>query len=173
MRPRSFRGISWGEKQQTDLTMKKGNDTITILKFIVHRSFWIIFMETKLYFYTKCFYLHFMKVCVNIRTVTWHCTHAVSHLDQVTWKRMDQDHFIAIGDVKWVQDEALFVDHRTNQLADLTSSDLIFDPVRPDHSGVYECQISAKQKYSRYVTLRVIGKTCVRFSCKRQSILKT
>lgn len=112
-------------------------------------------------------------VCVNIRTVTWHCTHAVFHLDQVTWKRMDQDHFIAIGDVKWVQDEALFVDHRTNQLADLTSSDLIFDPVRPDHSGVYECQISAKQKYSRYVTLRVIGKTCVRFSCKRQSILKT
>ncbi|PVD19480.1 hypothetical protein C0Q70_19969 [Pomacea canaliculata] len=62
------------------------------------------------------------------RTVTRHCTIAVSHLDQVTWKRMDQDHFIAIGDVKWVQDEALFVDHRTNQLADLTSSDLIFDP---------------------------------------------
>ncbi|XP_070205691.1 uncharacterized protein [Littorina saxatilis] len=64
---------------------------------------------------------------------------------------------MAIAGEKWVKDDAISMDARQEDLTDLTFWDLIFDPVRPDHAGVYECQISAKVKQSRNITLRVEG----------------
>ena len=61
--------------------------------------------------------------------------------------------------MEWVKDDAISVDARQEELTDLTYWDLVFDPVRPDHAGVYECQISAKHKQNRHLTLRVVGES--------------
>ncbi|XP_076465496.1 zwei Ig domain protein zig-8-like isoform X2 [Babylonia areolata] len=76
---------------------------------------------------------------------------------QVAWKRVDQEHFVAIGDMEWVRDSAISVDARQEELTDLTYWDLVFDPVRPEHAGTYECQITAKDKQSLLLKLKVVG----------------
>jgi hypothetical protein len=40
----------------------------------------------------------------------------------------------------------------------LTQWDLIIKRAQPRHSGMYECQISAKNVYTHYVNLKVLGK---------------
>ncbi|ESP05623.1 hypothetical protein LOTGIDRAFT_228123 [Lottia gigantea] len=92
------------------------------------------------------------------------CT--VQHLGtkQVAWRRLDNDHFLTIGTLTWVKDVDIQIEHR--RLGDITDWDLLIKHVRPDHDGLYECQITSVEKYVRHVTLHVQatvvkGRKCV------------
>ena len=58
----------------------------------------------------------------------------------------------------WTHDTGISLDARQDDMYDVTHLDLIFDPLRLDHAGAYECQVASKNKQSRHITLSVIGR---------------
>ncbi|CAG5118864.1 unnamed protein product, partial [Candidula unifasciata] len=73
---------------------------------------------------------------------------------QVTWRRLDENHFLSIGDLTWIKDPNLEVQFH-EQTPEVTEWNLVIKKVTSQHSGTYECQISDKVKLTRHVHLQV------------------
>ncbi|KAK7115666.1 hypothetical protein V1264_001495 [Littorina saxatilis] len=81
----------------------------------------------------------------------------VRHLGdrEVAWRSIQDDSFLTIGKVTWVQDSNLVLEH-LRKGDGVTSWDLIFRRVRLDQAGDYECQVTSQEQHVRMVTLTVI-----------------
>ncbi|XP_050402139.1 MAM domain-containing glycosylphosphatidylinositol anchor protein 1 isoform X2 [Patella vulgata] len=75
---------------------------------------------------------------------------------QVVWRRVEEDEYLTVGKTTWKADEALRINHEYKD-NEVTSWDLRIVKVRPDHAGVYECQITSTTEYLRHVVLNVVG----------------
>ncbi|PVD19710.1 hypothetical protein C0Q70_20201 [Pomacea canaliculata] len=89
---------------------------------------------------------------------------AVRHLGtkQVSWRRIDDDDFLTIGSMTWVDDEKIAVDH-TRKAQDVTIWDLVIDKVGPEHAGIYECQVSSSLGHNKRVKLNLFSLTGKRY----------
>jgi hypothetical protein len=82
---------------------------------------------------------------------------------QVAWKKADENHFLTVGDFTWTHHNKLIVDRHTEP--DFVSHfNLLIKNVDKSDAGVYECQITAKHKLVRKVTLRVYGELSIKLS---------
>ena len=75
---------------------------------------------------------------------------------QVAWRRLDADDFLTIGEMTFIGDEHIAVEH-TNKGREASNWNLIIDKVSPEDAGVYECQVTSKLGYNKLVKLNVIG----------------
>ncbi|XP_070173155.1 zwei Ig domain protein zig-8-like [Littorina saxatilis] len=87
---------------------------------------------------------------------------SVQHLGtkQVAWRRIDADDFLTIGEMTWIDDDKIAVEHTTLG-KDSSIWNLIIDKVAPDDAGVYECQVTSKYGSNKLVTLSVVGRGVV------------
>ena len=72
---------------------------------------------------------------------------------QVIWKKVDNEHVLTFGELVWVSDEDISVDHLQHR----DEWNLVISNVQPHHAGLYECQISTKEDLRKYVQLNVKG----------------
>ena len=79
---------------------------------------------------------------------------------QVAWRKVSMDWPLTVGIVTFDPKEDISVSYKDlkKQEEGLTQWDLIIKHAKPRHTGMYECQISAKNVYTHYVYLKVIGK---------------
>ncbi|PVD20285.1 hypothetical protein C0Q70_20782 [Pomacea canaliculata] len=84
------------------------------------------------------------------------CT--VRHLGtrQVAWRRVGakDSHFLTVGESTWVRNKKVMVEHH-KEPGYISHWDLLLMDVAKEDGGVYECQITDKEKYVRHVTLEV------------------
>ncbi|KAK3096969.1 hypothetical protein FSP39_005246 [Pinctada imbricata] len=72
----------------------------------------------------------------------------------VVWRREATDYVLSIGTMMYAPNDEMSIDYRTFP-RDRTQWDLIIKRAQPEHSGTYECQISAAKVYTYYVRLTV------------------
>ncbi|XP_071167887.1 zwei Ig domain protein zig-8-like isoform X1 [Mytilus edulis] len=77
---------------------------------------------------------------------------------QVAWRKVSMDWPLTVGIVTFDPKEDISVSYKDlkKQEEGLTQWDLIIKHAKPRHTGMYECQISAKNVYTHYVYLKVI-----------------
>lgn len=77
---------------------------------------------------------------------------------QVAWRKVSMDYPLTVGTVTFDPREDISVSFKNlkDQVEGLTQWDLIIKRAQPRHSGMYECQISAKNVYTHYVYLKVL-----------------
>lgn len=63
-------------------------------------------------------------------------------------------HFLTVGESTWVRNKKVMVEHH-KEPGYISHWDLLLMDVAKDDGGVYECQITDKEKYVRHVTLEV------------------
>lgn len=84
----------------------------------------------------------------------------IKHLGpkQVAWRKVSMDYPLTVGTVTFDPKEDISVSFKDlkDQMEGLTQWDLIIKRAQPRHSGMYECQISAKNVYTHYVNLKVL-----------------
>ena len=83
----------------------------------------------------------------------------------MAWRSLEDDTFLTIGKVTWVQDSNLVLEH-LRKGDGVTSWDLILRRARLDQAGDYECQVTSQIKHVRTVTLTVIGECMVVLFCQ-------
>lgn len=63
---------------------------------------------------------------------------------------------LTIGEMTFSPDNGMSVDH--SQITHLSSSwDLLIKSVKPEHAGMYECQITSNHLIAQYIKLNVVG----------------
>ena len=77
---------------------------------------------------------------------------------QVAWRKLKDGKFVflTIGVFNWAPGNDVHVEHRVDSEF-VSHWDLLIKKVKPQDAGLYECQITAKQKQTRNVTLNVVG----------------
>ncbi|XP_076443696.1 uncharacterized protein LOC143282094 isoform X1 [Babylonia areolata] len=83
---------------------------------------------------------------------------AVKHLGtkQVAWRRIEADDFLTIGEMTWIGDDTIAVEHSEGDTG-TSHWNLVIDKVTPQDAGVYECQVTSKLGFNKRVTLKVVG----------------
>nr|KAG5709939.1 hypothetical protein BaRGS_029981 [Batillaria attramentaria] len=76
----------------------------------------------------------------------------------VAWRRVGakDGHFLTVGTFTWVRGENVMVEHH-QELGFISHWNLLIKHVTPADAGQYECQITAKEKMVRFITLEVSG----------------
>lgn len=75
---------------------------------------------------------------------------------QVVWRRTNMEYPLTIGEMTFSPDDEMTVDH--SRLTKSSSSwDLLIKSIKPEHAGIYECQVSSNHLIAQYITLNVIG----------------
>ncbi|KAL8598453.1 hypothetical protein ACOMHN_032730 [Nucella lapillus] len=87
---------------------------------------------------------------------------AVKHLGtkQVAWRRIEEDDFLTIGEMTWISDNKIAVEH-TDGEGETSHWNLVIDKVTPDDAGVYECQVTSKLGFNKLVNLKVVDRGVV------------
>ncbi|KAK7116484.1 zwei Ig domain protein zig-8-like [Littorina saxatilis] len=77
---------------------------------------------------------------------------------QVAWRRVDSDdkHFLTVGTFTWARGNNVMIEYH-QEPGYITHWNLLIKNVREQDAGVYECQITAKKKIVRFVTLHISG----------------
>ncbi|XP_046576643.1 zwei Ig domain protein zig-8-like [Haliotis rubra] len=77
---------------------------------------------------------------------------------QVAWRRLANGQVMTVGTLTWIKDKRVFVDNKIrHEQPGVSDWNLLLKNARQKDSGVYECQITDKKKFSRNITLTVIG----------------
>ena len=85
------------------------------------------------------------------------------YLLQVIWRKASQPTPLTIGELTYVPDDRFKLHH----IPDKGEWNLFIKNIQPHDAGMYECQISSKEKYIRkLIQVNVIGKNiCVTETC--------
>lgn len=77
---------------------------------------------------------------------------------QVAWRRVGakDGHFLTVGTFTWVRGNNVMVEHR-QEPGYISQWNLLIKQVTQQDAGVYECQITAKDKIVRFVSLEITG----------------
>ncbi|KAL8592006.1 hypothetical protein ACOMHN_060499 [Nucella lapillus] len=77
---------------------------------------------------------------------------------QVAWRKpgSKSKHFLTLGTYVWLRGTNMLVEHH-QEPGYVSHWNLLIKDVRKEQAGVYECQITAKEKLVRFVTLEVTG----------------
>ena len=85
----------------------------------------------------------------------------ISLLSQVIWRKASQPNPITVGELTYVADERFKLHH----IPDKGEWNLFIKNIQHSDAGMYECQISSKEKYIRkLIQVNVIGKIVSKFS---------
>lgn len=76
----------------------------------------------------------------------------------VVWRNVKEDYPIAIGSSTFSSDDEMVVES-TKLSASSSTWDLLIKNAKPQHAGIYECQVSANHLIAQYVTLNVAERT--------------
>ena len=80
---------------------------------------------------------------------------------QVIWRKASQPNPITVGELTYVADERFKLHH----IPDKGEWNLFIKNIQHSDAGMYECQISSKEKYIRkLIQVNVIGKIVSKFS---------
>ncbi|KAK7477679.1 hypothetical protein BaRGS_00031063, partial [Batillaria attramentaria] len=73
-----------------------------------------------------------------------------------TPERVDEDEFLTIAELVWTDDSSYHVENALLK-DDVSEWNLVIVKVRPQHAGMYECQITASAGYFKHIQLNVVG----------------
>ena len=93
-----------------------------------------------------------LSLIANVQTSSSLCPR------QVAWRRVDAEdkHFLTVGTFTWARGNNVMIEYH-QEPGYISHWNLLIKHVTKEHAGVYECQITAKHKLVRFVTLVVTG----------------
>lgn len=74
---------------------------------------------------------------------------------EVAWRKLSMDYPLTVGTFVFEKDDHISVDHKTLS-SDVAEWNLVIKRAQPQHSGTYECQISATNVLTYHVHLHVL-----------------
>ncbi|XP_060598029.1 MAM domain-containing glycosylphosphatidylinositol anchor protein 1-like isoform X2 [Ruditapes philippinarum] len=83
----------------------------------------------------------------------------------VVWRRMNMEYPLTIGEMTFSPDNGMSVDH-SPMTHSSSSWDLLIKSVKPQHAGVYECQVTSNHLIAQYITLHVVDRSQIRSALK-------
>ncbi|ESO87558.1 hypothetical protein LOTGIDRAFT_166438 [Lottia gigantea] len=83
--------------------------------------------------------------------------HPFSLIFKVAWRQVEKEKFLTIGTTTWIKDNNYVVQHKEDEVTDITVWNLKIKNVKTEMAGEYECQTTAIAGHSRIVYLQVVG----------------